>query len=61
MARDEEELEFISVGADDDNDDGSMSQSYGTSNSGGRGGGYDNVIGNWILNQSKVCKKCNTN
>ena len=54
MARDEEELEFISVSPDDDNDDGgNMSQSYGAPSTSGRGG-YDNVVGNWILNQSKV-------
>jgi zona occludens toxin (predicted ATPase) len=53
MARDEEELEFISVSPDDDNDDqGNMSQSYQTSSNGGSS--YDNVIGHWILNQSKV-------
>lgn len=56
MARDEEELEFISVSPDDDNDDGgNMSQSYGVQNATSRGG-YDNVVGNWILNQSKVCQ-----
>lgn len=55
MARDEEELEFISVNPDDnDNDNGNMSQSYGVQSSGNRTG-YDNVVGNWILNQSKVC------
>jgi hypothetical protein len=52
MARDEEELEFISVSPDDDNDDqGNMSQSYQTSSN--SGSPYDNVIGHWILNQSK--------
>ena len=53
MSREEEELEFISVNPNqDDNDDANMTQSYGvdtTSRS-----GYDNVVGSWILNQSKV-------
>lgn len=54
MAKDEEELEFISVSPDDDGgENGNMSQSYGASNANGRGG-YDNVVGNWILTQSKV-------
>jgi hypothetical protein len=57
MAKDEEELEFISVSPDDDGgENGNMSQSYGVSNATGRGG-YDNVVGNWILNQSKVSLK----
>ena len=54
MARNEEDLEFISVSPDgDDGDNGNMSQSYGAPNTSG-GTGYDNVVGNWILNQSKV-------
>jgi hypothetical protein len=54
MTRNEEDLEFISVSPDgDDGDNGNMSQSYGVPNTGGSAG-YDNVVGNWILNQSKV-------
>ena len=54
MARNEEDLEFISVSPDgDDGDNGNMSQSYGAPNTSGSTG-YDNVVGNWILNQSKV-------
>jgi hypothetical protein len=56
MARDEEELEFISVSPDDDNDDqGNMSQTYQSSSN--SGSSYDNVIGHWVLNQSKVVMK----
>jgi hypothetical protein len=47
----EEELEFISVTNDDD-DDGNMTHSYGIATNDSSGSG--NVIGNWILNQSKV-------
>ena len=54
MAKADEELEFISVSPDDNNDDGgNMSQSYGVQSATSRGG-YDNVIGHWVLNQSKV-------
>jgi hypothetical protein len=53
--KDEEELEFISVGAGDD--EGSMtgaSASYGGSGASNPGlGGMGNVIGSWLLNQSK--------
>ena len=54
MTRNEEDLEFISVGADgEDGDNMNMSQSYGVPNT-ATSTGYDNVVGNWILNQSKV-------
>jgi hypothetical protein len=50
--KNEDELEFISVGAD--TDEGSMSgQTYGASGAAAGGGGYGNVIGSWLLNQSK--------
>lgn len=45
----EEELEFISVNADDDND---MVSSYVDPSQPER---TNNIIGNWIFNQSKVC------
>lgn len=53
MSREEEELEFISVNPNqDDNDDANMTQSYGVDTTSRNG--YDNVVGSWILNQSKV-------
>lgn len=44
----EEELEFISVGADDEND---MVSAYVDPSQPDR---TNNIIGNWLFNQSKV-------
>ena len=51
MKKREEELEFISVGAEEE--DFNMNQQYASSNNESVGG-YDSVIGNWVLKQSKV-------
>lgn len=46
MSREEEELEFISVNPNqDDNDDANMTQSYGVDTTSRNG--YDNVVGSW--------------
>eukprot|EP01038_Epipyxis_sp_PR26KG_P004988 gene4988-6973_t len=47
----EEELEFISVNAEDDDDFNNINQAY-ADQSGSNGGG-DSVIGSWIFKQSK--------
>jgi len=47
----EEELEFISVNASED--DFSMNQRY--SNSAGGVGSTESIMGAWIFKQSKVC------
>ena len=54
--KNEEELEFMSVSASDNYDDGNMtSQSYGDdAETDGRSGGYRSSVGSWLLNQSKV-------
>ena len=47
-----DELEFISVGAEEE--DFNMNQQYASPAE--STGSYDSVIGNWILKQSKVIK-----
>ena len=51
MARDEE-LEFISVGNDDESNEMLNANAYVDPSSGSSG--YDNVVGSWFLKQSKV-------
>jgi hypothetical protein len=48
----DEELEFISVGANDNDNDAMTAPSYGVAAP--TGSAYDNVMGSWIFRQSKV-------
>ena len=51
MSKRDEELEFISVGADDGENAAMTTPSYAAESG---TGSYGNVMGNWILSQSKV-------
>jgi hypothetical protein len=52
MASRDDDLEFISVGRDDESNEMLNANAYIDPSSGDSG--YDNVVGSWFLKQSKV-------